>query len=160
MWAWGFDVKSRGFSVGVLSDRGESSWATRDVDPRGKLRGAERLHLVRRAVVTFAEQMPAPTVAMVELPVGRFPAPSLVQASGVVGEAVWDVWGCPVMEATPTVWRLEVLGKGNADKRDALAYAASEFGYFGDDDNEAEALCIAAHALRLATASLAHSEAA
>ena len=145
-WYWGIDVGSHAVHIAGLADDGSQLW-TREVSIGHKrFRDGQRLYTLRTAVYRTIEEirpMTPATAAIVELPVGTFPNPSLMMSAGAVLDALWDTHEVATLTLNPTSWKKELLGRGNASKEDIMAYAKRELGYRGLIQDEADALCLA-----------------
>lgn len=114
----------------------------------------ERLGLFDRQVRIYARQRAGdfpPAVVWVEQPSGKWRAPALVYATGVVQAAVFETVGVPVWTIPSSTWKLRTVGKGNATKAQIAAWVVAQGADFNGQD-EADAYAIA-HAGRAMLAS-------
>jgi hypothetical protein len=98
--------------------------------------------MAREAMDDLADVHP-PAFVLIEQPTGKFNAPTLMAAWGVVTSAAVTVagrHGGGVGWATPPAWR--AAAKAGKSKADALARAAVA-GYDGADEDIGDAVCIA-----------------
>lgn len=146
MIAWGVDVSTRRIAIGAIDMTGAVHAVSRDV-PQDR-RGARRLVEVRRAAQTAGWHLSQdfggqPSAILVEDPTfGGRTNPPLIQAFGVVLEAMAFDYLCPVLEIPVGTWKREALGKGNASKDDIWA-EAMRLGIEPANQDEADAICIA-----------------
>lgn len=87
----------------------------------------ERLGLLARQVRIYARQAVGaypPAVVWVEQASGRFRAPQLVYAVGVVQAAIFETLRCPVWSIPSGKWKKAALGRGNATKEQVAAWVA------------------------------------
>lgn len=91
-----------------------------------------------------------PSAIMVEQPSGRFVNLSLSYATGVILRAA-EIYLPTLVVTTPSPqWKKTIGLKGNAGKPETMAYA-QRFGYEGDIEDEADAICIARACQKLTT---------
>lgn len=148
-WAWGVDVRTGLLAVGALSGDREARWWSLDTGEAGRAVGAARLSGIRGRWLDVLLDVPAdlrPTAVIVENPTIVRTDFRLLTLCGVVMEAIYTAYGCPVLELTVGEWKKEVVGKGNAGKPEVLERARM-LGYRGDSQDEADALCMAQAAL-------------
>lgn len=145
---WGVDVSTRAVSIAWAGLVSGVSTIEFPVSP-GK--DARRLSIIRERVLLHADAIAAdtpPVFVWVEQASGRFNAPSLVYAVGVVQEAIYSalvgLYDNPVqVETVPSgTWKKVALGFGNAEK-DEVFHWARKSGYMGTSQDEADALAIA-----------------
>lgn len=152
--------------VGGLRGPETAVVATKDV-PSGKsvpetlrLLGTATEAAYREAVAMYAaasgnDLVPLePSTILVEQPSSFKNVPKrMLQAEGVILAALSEL--TYVDDIPPATWRAEILGKGTGNikrekvKEIALHYARKTFGYAGEKDDPAEALCIAEYAYRM-----------
>ncbi len=144
MIALGIDVSTRKLAIAGVRDDGSIVFHALELSR--KARGARRLVGARTAAYgALGAYRTEACVIAVEVPIigGRANNRELLAVAYSVVEAAQAA--CPdavVMDVPLSTWRKAVLGRGNADKDDALRYAAG-LGYHGDDVDLAEALCVA-----------------
>lgn len=150
-WAWGVDVSTKRVAIGAINPQGETHTVKADIDP--ELVGAVRLAALRRAARTAAWELgritsSRPSAILVEdANVGVGTNKPLIQAVGVVLEALAYENTCPILEIPIGTWKKDSIGNGAA-KKDRVMSHAVELGFRGDTQDEADALCIAEAALR------------
>lgn len=98
---------------------------------------------------------------VVEIPITRFPNPTLLAAYGVLTECAGHALRCPVLTLTPSeidalVWR---AGKPGGDRKARCMSRARELGYVGDSQDVADAL-VAADCARVLAEDMRRKEAA
>jgi Holliday junction resolvasome RuvABC endonuclease subunit len=154
-YVWGIDGKSTKLAIGWDgAERGSESW----LFPTG-LHDGERLAAIYQAArfeaSVLAERYPPAYVFYEEVVLySQRPAPILYQACGVIVAAVYEalryVHPFPVTVAPiPTSdWKRRSVGHGHAKKDDVLLWARRD-GYTGQDQDEADAWCIAVAGRRL-----------
>lgn len=157
---WGLDFSTRAASIG---------WVTADASSRGvvtaiwdhTLPPPQRLSVAYQAVLELSSELALEHPAVfvyVEHPIGKL-SPQLMFMSGVlqmaIFEALFTQWHKVVQIDQVGVprWKSNVLGPGRHDKPkkdDDFEYDAikwcRENDVEVDDDNEADAICIAEHA--------------
>lgn len=87
------------------------------------------------------------TLCVIERPFGYGSRIYTVQGLAFTAHTVCAEHGIPRAEVSPPTWRKAVLGNGRAKKADAIKWAR-ERGHEPETDDEAEALCILAWAVR------------
>ncbi len=104
---------------------------------------AEVFAFVNDTLHNFTGQLDA---AIYERPFARGQAAtrSLWGTAGII-EAVCTMHGLPVVDMPPSSIKKWAVGKGNADKAEMTA-AAQIMGYMGDDEHEADAVCLLRYA--------------
>jgi Holliday junction resolvasome RuvABC endonuclease subunit len=143
----GVDVSTKALAVGGIRADRSITVSRLELDP--KARGARRLVGARSTAYGVLSAFAADVaVIAVEVPIvgGRANNKELLAVAYVVVEAAQAA--CPgaiVMDVPLSTWRKDVLGRGNADKHDAL-WHVEKFGDMGDDHDIAEALCVAEYA--------------
>jgi Holliday junction resolvasome RuvABC endonuclease subunit len=96
-------------------------------------------------VRTFARQRAGdfpPAVVWVEMAAGRFRAPQLVYAIGVVQAALFEALGVPVWTIPSGKWKRATVGVGNATKPQVRAWV-DRLGVEVGSHDEADAVAIA-----------------
>lgn len=142
MIALGIDVSTKKIAIAGIRDN--DTIVTKALELNPKARGARRLvgaRLVARAALSGHASEAC--MVVVENPMHARPNMGTLGIAFVVIEAAQAA--CPnavVMDCPPSTWRKSVLGHGRADKDDALRYV-KRYGYLGNDDDIAEALCLA-----------------
>lgn len=149
MIAWGVDVSTKRVAIGAIDRTGAVHAVSRDV-PQDR-RGARRLVEVRRAAQAAGWHLSQdfgghPSAILVEDPTfGGRTNPPLIQAFGVVLEAMAFDYLCPVLEIPVGTWKREAVGRGNATKEECWGAAVAVGGRPANQD-EADAICVAAAA--------------
>lgn len=152
---WGVDPHTRHFAVGVVGEHNNvavwrtteiPSFRSRALDEAGQ---AWELHEAVRAYALDLRVYWPPTVVVVEQPVGKHPAPTLVGAWGVTLAACRSAVTCPIITLKPPEWKKEAGLPGNAAKELMLAQAIAELGYKGESEHEADALWMSVAARNL-----------
>lgn len=162
MSVWGCDISTRRVAFGIWPDR-----ATYSLKLGGD--GTERLSqaraLLHAELPKLAMKHP-PLCVWIEAPAGKYLKPSLIRMCGVVECAIFDALGAlyrypvPVYLVGPGQWRKHALGSGRASKADVMLWAMTE-GQWGCDpanQDEAEALAIAAAGYRMVDGAKEHDE--
>lgn len=141
MIALGIDLSVRKLAIGGLRDDGTLTHHAFALD--ASLRGADRLVSLRRiAVAGLAPYASQAHVVLVE-DVWRG---ELQRMAAVVEEAAKStIPGAMVICLRPSQWKVWAIGHGDATK-DALMAHAHRRGYDGDDQDIADALCMASGA--------------
>ena len=88
-------------------------------------REGERLGLLDRRVRIYARVAASaypPACVWVEQPSGRFPAPQLTYAVGVLQAALYETLACPVWTIPSSAWKKRSVGVGNASKAQVAAW--------------------------------------
>ena len=138
--------------IAVADETGRCAYV--DV-PRGE-DGARRMAKIHSATQKIVHEFigdDCPEVCFVESPAGHV-HPSLWQAFGVIGAAVWvtlstvELFPVSVLAIGPTEWKRVLLDNGAASKAQIMEWARAE-GYEGRVQDEADALGIARAGLRL-----------
>jgi Holliday junction resolvasome RuvABC endonuclease subunit len=136
----GIDPSSRRIAVAALKDNGDIAHHVQVIP---NLRGARRLHLIRRVMVESLQGYGNPSCVVVEIPWGRTNSFVLHSIAGVLMEAAQEAFPHAVVLDMPTqVWKRESVGKGNASIPEYVAHAQG-LGMVGDDIDVAAALCMA-----------------
>jgi Holliday junction resolvasome RuvABC endonuclease subunit len=142
MIALGADVSTKKIALAALRDDGTFKLHNIAVIDA---RGARRLMQVRAAVrVAVMGRFPETAVAAVEIPWAASASSfSLLAIAAVTLEAIQAaVPGAVVLDVPTQTWKKDSVGHGNASKADVLAHAQG-LGYQGDDQDSADALCMA-----------------
>lgn len=148
---WGVDVAVSHLSIGFYPVDGSTSPQVRSLTTGTDTREGERLGLLDRQLRIWARQLAAefpPYVVNVEQPSGRFRAPALVYACGVVQAALFETLSVPVWTVPSGRWKRATVGPGNATKEQVRAYVDAQ-GWPVDSQDEADALCIAVAGARM-----------
>lgn len=140
--AVGVDISTKKIAVAGVREKGSLVTRALALDP--SMRGARRLVAARTvAHAALGEHAKEAAIIVVENPMHARPNMGTLGIAFVVIEAAQSACpGAVVMDCPPSVWKKQILGHGRADKSDALAFAHS-LGYSGDDDDIADALCLA-----------------
>lgn len=145
MIALGFDISTSKVAIAGITDQGDIQTHAVHV-PAGHV-GARRLCVLRSALASslVASRWQDACIAVIEIPWAAGDSSfALLSATGVVMETVQHAFpGAVVMEVPTPSWKLETIGRGSAPKSDCMAYARIR-GYDGDDQDIADALCMAA----------------
>lgn len=141
----GIDPSSKRLAFAALKDDGDI--AHHVVVIPDELRGAQRLHSIRRVTVESLQGYGMPVVIVVEIPWANPKAGGssfvLLSIAGVLMEAAQEA--CPyavVLDMPTQVWKRDSVGNGNASKADVLTHAQA-LGMVGTDQDVADALCMA-----------------
>ncbi len=141
----GVDISTKKIAIAGIR-RGVKGFTlvTRSLDLSPDARGARRLVGARMiAYASLGGHNTEAAIIVVEAPINKAQNYELLAIANVVEEAAQSACqGAVVMSCPPATWKLAVLGRGNATKDDALAFAHG-LGYVGDDDDIADALCLA-----------------
>lgn len=142
---WGVDVALARLAFGFAPDDGGAIEVSTLITRCDATEG-ERLGLLDRQVRIYARQAAEafpPTAVWVEQASGRFRAPQLVYAVGVVQAAIFETLHCPVWSIPSGKWKKVALGRGNATKGEIAAWVAERSSAPASQD-EADAYAIAA----------------
>lgn len=152
-WCWGIDVAVGHLAFGFVQIDGRDHqpyrWNSVQIPKEPDL-GERLLHHQARTesfVAAIREHFP-PVAVVLELPTGRFPSPPLAGAWAATLMGLRRQLPQPYLLAsdiTPPMWKKGVGLKGNAGKEDVLAHAQAAYGYSGDSQDQADALCMAAY---------------
>jgi len=142
----GVDLSLRATGVAVASTATATSAVVECWKP--KERGTERLAWLRSQVERLVEQHRPDLVVLEAYAFSRHDAYAheLGEAGGVVRLALADA-DVPWCTVAPTSLKKYATGKGNASKEQVLVEAVRRLGYDGHDNNEADALWLAAMAV-------------
>ena len=143
---FGIDVSTKRIAIACYGD-GVADVGS--VDIKQDVRGAARLVRVRRAALKAARRhVHYPSLIVVEdANVGAAANKPLIQAVGVVLEAMAYAYTCPVAESPIGTWKKAALGRGNAVKADVWEGALAH-GFAPENQDEADAACVAVAAYR------------
>lgn len=145
--ALGVDVSTNKIALVALDTEGDLKAYNVPVMPGQH--GAVRLRQVRAAVrAALQGRFPTVHAAMVEIPwAKRGSSFALLSIAGVCLEAVQSVHhGAVVFDVPTQTWKLESVGHGNATKAQVAEHARG-LGLLGDDQDQADACCLAQAAL-------------
>jgi Holliday junction resolvasome RuvABC endonuclease subunit len=138
----GIDISTRRIAIGGIRD--DNTLVTKMLELNPAARGARRLVGARMtAHAALGAHAGEALVIVVERPNHRSNGMALLGLAFCVIEAAQAA--CPgaiVMDCPPSTWKAQVLGHGHADKQAALAFAA-DLGHETNDDDVADALCLA-----------------
>lgn len=155
-WSWGIDPGSAQFAVAVVSmpaSRLPSTSALHHValhkskvkttkrEPQRELRLADVGRIADEQLGTLAKRYP-PSCIVLEQPVGRFPAPTLMGAWGALTCTVCAIAGGAAVWMTPPAWK-RVAGVGGGASKLDIAQAAARLGYEGAQVDESDAVVMA-----------------
>lgn len=145
MIALGIDVSSTKIACGAIDDNGDILTAVGSIATR--LRGAHRLVEVRTTTIALAAAFHDAHIAIVEIPWARTASSFvLLSIAGVVLEALQTALPYAVVLERPTsTWKANSVGFGNATKHEVMEHAHG-IGYEGDDQDVADAVCMASAA--------------
>ena len=141
---WGVDVAISHLAFG-FADLGSDDVQVESLITRNDTKEGERLGLLDRQVRIYARQAAGrypPACVWVEQASGRWRAPQLVYAVGVVQAALAETLRCPVWSIPSGKWKKWTLGVGNATKPQVARHVANLRLNF-DGQDEADAICIA-----------------
>lgn len=142
---WGVDVAVSRLAFAFAPDDG-GAIEVETLVTKCKATEGERLGLLDRQVRIYARQAAGaypPAVVWVEQPSGRFRAPQLVYATGVVQAALFEALSCPVWTVPSATWKQRTVGRGNATKEQVAAWVSARSSTPASQD-EADAYAIAA----------------
>lgn len=141
-WAVGIDVSTKRLAFAtVTADGGAGRMRVADIESSD--RGARRLARARACAFSMTRQFPDAYVYAVEVPFTKHQSFALMGIAAVVLEAVQAaVPDAVVLEVSTGVWKKSTVGFGNATKDHVMGHA-HDLGYAGDDQDLADALCIA-----------------
>jgi Holliday junction resolvasome RuvABC endonuclease subunit len=148
LFALGVDCSTLATAMVVLDHTGYYQHRLVAHDTREQ--GARRLMQIRAAVggVLDLAQWDL-TVAAVEVPLNHNRSFALESCAAVVMECVQTRYPhLIVLDPTPNEWQTDTIGSGKDAKDRSLAHAAAN-GFDTDDDNLADAYCIAEYAREL-----------
>jgi Holliday junction resolvasome RuvABC endonuclease subunit len=140
--ALGIDPGSRRTAVSGLTDAGAVT--SRVLAIPADLRGARRLVHARNVLAAHLAEHRDVAVVAVEIPWGGARSSFvLLSLAGVILEAAQTAHpGAVVLELTTGEWKRETVGHGAATKEAVLEHAHG-IGLVGDDQDAADALCMA-----------------
>lgn len=137
----GIDLGSHVIHVGIINDRREVIAANHIMID--KLHTPSDLIGVLDELTKFLSANYVDQI-VVEKPLvfqgGGFPVLRMVELYTLVKLAAYRI-GATIKEVTPSQWRKKVLGKGNANKTEAIEFVKG-LGWETSDHNEGEAICI------------------
>jgi len=141
---WGVDVSlsllAFGFAAVESGDVQVESLVTRTTEREGA-----RLGLLDRQLRIVPGQVAdcyPPACIFVEQASGRFRAPQLTYAVGVVQAALYEALGVPVWSVPSSKWKRSTVGVGNATKPQVRAWV-DRLGVEVEGQDEADAVAIA-----------------
>jgi Holliday junction resolvasome RuvABC endonuclease subunit len=149
----GIDPSSRRIAVAALKDNGDIAHHVQIIPD---LRGARRLHFIRRVIVESLQGYGQPAVVVVEIPwapptrkrkdgktVQGGSSFVLLSIAGVLMEAAQEAFpGAVVLDMPTQSWKRDSVGRGNASIPEYVEHAQG-LGMVGDDIDVAAALCMA-----------------
>lgn len=141
---WGIDPAISRLAV-AFADTDSDSVEVETLITATDAREGERLGLLDRQVRIWARQLAdryPPAVVWVEQPSGRFRAPQLVYAVGVIQAAVYETLRCPVWTIPSSTWKARTVDRGNATKDQVRAWV-DHLDVDVRDQDEADAVTIA-----------------
>lgn len=143
---FGIDVSTKRVAIACFGD-GIHDVASVDVKQDG--RGARRLVRVRRAALRAARGHAhyPDLIAVEDANIGAGANKPLIQAVGVVLEAMAYAYTCPVLEVPIGTWKKAALGRGNAVKVDVWEGSLAH-GFAPENQDEADAAMVAVAAWR------------
>jgi Holliday junction resolvasome RuvABC endonuclease subunit len=150
---WGVDVAVSHLSI-AFAELDTERVGVRSLITGNDTREGERLGRLDRQLRIWGRQLAGefpPHVIFVEQPSGRFRAPTLVYACGVVQAALFETLGVPVWTIPSGRWKKATVGVGNATKPQVRAWVDT-MGYDADSQDEADAICIAVAGRRMLAA--------
>ncbi len=118
---------------------------------RTEEREGARLGLLDRQLRIAARQWAGPfppACVWVEQPSGRFRAPQLLYAVGVIQAALFETLACPVWTVPSSAWKRRTVGRGNATKEQVRAWVDRlEVDVSSQDEADAVAIACAGRAM-------------
>lgn len=143
-YVWGVDP-AVGRVAFAFAPLWEGALTVDTLDLSTDLREGERLGLIASHIRAFARVAKAefpPAVVWIEQPSGRFRAPQLLYATGVIQAALHEVLKVPVWTISSSDWKRRTIGNGAAGKPAIAAWVERQGADFACQD-EADAYCIA-----------------
>lgn len=143
MIAVGVDVSSKKLAFASVDTDGPhkvSVWPLTEKEP------ARLFAQARSVAMATTRRFPGAYIFAVEIPYTPHQNFKLMGVAAVVVEAIQS--SCPgavVLDVSTGAWKKETVGFGNATKDHVLAHARAQ-GYEGDDQDVADALCVAEYA--------------
>lgn len=141
---WGIDVSTTRLAFAFAS-LDTTAVKVETLITRTEEREGARLGLLDRQLRIFGRlrgAMYPPACVWVEQASGRFQAPQLLYAIGVIQAALAETLPCPVWTVPSSAWKKRSVGRGNASKEQIAAWAESS-GYEFEGQDEADAIGIA-----------------
>jgi len=131
-------------ATGVATVRDDGKYTTRSVVPGVKRKGHDRLEFVLQGIFTAEVKMA--NAAVVEGPSFGSNRPGYHVNAGLWWHVTHRLWlhGIPYVVVAPTVVKMYATGNGQSGKDAVLMSAARKFPQFDGDNNEADALWMAA----------------
>jgi hypothetical protein len=148
LFALGVDCSTKATALVVLDHTGY--YQHRLVVHDTKEQGARRLSQIRAAVGAVLDLAAWDlSVAAVEVPLNHNRSFALESCAAVVMECIQARYPhLIVLDPDPSAWQADTIGRGKDAKDRALAHAAAN-GFDTDDDNLADAYCIAEYGREL-----------